>query len=145
MLRKRLIKHLDNKGFSLVELIVVVLIIAIIAVALAPQVMKWVGTSKINVDIHNAASLKSAVSAGVADFMASSSVSEVPPIPSFIVNGSIPAGTFGTMQTYIDDAVNHSYPKSEASNQGFDLQITTPGGVIVKYYDPATSSWIAIK
>ncbi|MCI5848904.1 MAG: type II secretion system GspH family protein, partial [Lachnoclostridium sp.] len=32
----------NNKGFSLVELIVVVLIMAIIAVALAPQVMKWV-------------------------------------------------------------------------------------------------------
>lgn len=37
----------DNKGFSLVELIVVVLIMAIIAVALAPQVLKWVNNSRI--------------------------------------------------------------------------------------------------
>jgi prepilin-type N-terminal cleavage/methylation domain-containing protein len=36
----------NNKGFSLVELIVVVLIMAIIAVALAPQVMKWVNNSR---------------------------------------------------------------------------------------------------
>lgn len=43
----------NNKGFSLVELIVVVLIMAIIAVALAPQVMKWVGTSKESTDISN--------------------------------------------------------------------------------------------
>ncbi|MCI8307988.1 MAG: type II secretion system protein [Lachnospiraceae bacterium] len=39
-----------NKGFSLVELIVVVLIMAIIAVALAPQVMKWVGHSRTSTD-----------------------------------------------------------------------------------------------
>ena len=40
----------NNKGFSLVELIVVVLIMAIIAVALAPQVMKWVGHSRTSTD-----------------------------------------------------------------------------------------------
>lgn len=40
----------SNKGFSLVELIVVVLIMAIIAVALAPQIMKWVGHSRTSTD-----------------------------------------------------------------------------------------------
>lgn len=40
----------NNKGFSLVELIVVVLIMAIIAVALSPQVMKWVGNARIAAD-----------------------------------------------------------------------------------------------
>ena len=42
----------SNKGFSLVELIVVVLIMAIIAVALAPQVMKWVENSRISSDLE---------------------------------------------------------------------------------------------
>lgn len=43
----------DNKGFSLVELIVVVLIMAIIAVALAPQVTKWVENSRKASDAQN--------------------------------------------------------------------------------------------
>jgi len=43
----------NNKGFSLVELIVVVLIMAIIAVALAPQVMKWVGNSRTAADVQS--------------------------------------------------------------------------------------------
>ena len=43
-------KKMNNKGFSLVELIVVVLIMAIIAVALAPQVMKWVDNSRLSTD-----------------------------------------------------------------------------------------------
>ena len=40
----------DNKGFSLVELIVVILIMAILAVALTPQVIKWVNHSRIASD-----------------------------------------------------------------------------------------------
>ena len=42
----------DNRGFSLVELIVVVLIMAIVAVALAPQVVKWVENSRIASDLE---------------------------------------------------------------------------------------------
>lgn len=67
---KKVLAKKNNKGFSLVELIVVILIMAIIAVALAPQVMKWVGESKDSTDENNMATIKSAVSAGVADYMA---------------------------------------------------------------------------
>jgi len=47
----------NNKGFSLVELIVVVLIMAIIAVSLAPQVMKWVENARIANDRQTADSV----------------------------------------------------------------------------------------
>ncbi len=43
----------NNKGFSLVELIVVILIMAILGVALTPQIMKWVNNSRISSDITN--------------------------------------------------------------------------------------------
>ena len=42
----------NNKGFSLVELIVVILIMAILGVALTPQVMKWVENSRIASDVE---------------------------------------------------------------------------------------------
>jgi len=50
----------NNKGFSLVELIVVILIMAILGVALTPQVMKWVNNSRISSDIANYEALVSA-------------------------------------------------------------------------------------
>ncbi len=60
-------KKMNNKGFSLVELIVVVLIMAIIAVALAPQVMKWVENSRQSTDMQNFDSIYGAVSAAVVE------------------------------------------------------------------------------
>ncbi len=50
----------NNKGFSLVELIVVVLIMGILAVALTPQVMKWVDKSRIAADKDTLQAVKSA-------------------------------------------------------------------------------------
>lgn len=48
----------NNKGFSLVELIVVVLILGILSISIAPQIMKWLDKSKISSDKANANELK---------------------------------------------------------------------------------------
>ena len=63
-------KRIGNKGFSLVELIVVVLIIAIIAVALAPQVIKWVDRARTNVQENDMGSIKSCFDVAVAEYAA---------------------------------------------------------------------------
>ena len=51
----------NNKGFSLVELIVVVLILGILAVAVTPQIMNWIDKSKENKDLSYAGSVATAV------------------------------------------------------------------------------------
>ncbi|MGN1084695.1 MAG: type II secretion system protein [Lachnospiraceae bacterium] len=71
---KKLMKKKNNKGFSLVELIVVVLIMGIIAVALAPQVMKWVGTARKNTDENQKATIKSAAQVAVSEYMIKDSI-----------------------------------------------------------------------
>lgn len=145
MLKKLLNKKQNNKGFSLVELIVVVLIIAIIAVALAPQVMKWVGTSKTNVDQNNASTLKSAIHAGVADYMATSGTASLTGTTSAVnINGSAPTDSFGSADTQIREAVNGSWPASQATTSGFNVTITTAGGVTVQYTLDGTN-WVNAK
>ena len=89
-MKKFLAGKKDNKGFSLVELIVVILIMAIIAVALAPQVMKWVGKSAESTDESNKATIKSAVQAAIADHLASgNSFKEGEIITYYVLNKGI--------------------------------------------------------
>lgn len=60
-------KQKNNKGFSLVELIVVVAIMAVLVGVLAPQFIKYVERSRQSTDLQNVEELKNAVEAEAAD------------------------------------------------------------------------------
>lgn len=57
----------NNKGFSLVELIIVIAIMAILAGALAPALIKYINKSRRSTDIQNADSLRTAVQTALSD------------------------------------------------------------------------------
>ena len=54
-------KKMNNKGFSLVELIVVIAIMAVLVGVLAPQFIKYVENSRQSTDMQNVEQLKTAV------------------------------------------------------------------------------------
>lgn len=56
-----------NKGFSLVELIIVIAIMVILGAIIAPQYFKHVNNAKISSDIETAARISSAISAEFAN------------------------------------------------------------------------------
>ena len=60
-------KEMNNKGFSLVELIIVIAIMAVLIGVLAPQYLKYVNNSKVSTDITNAESIATAYNVAVAD------------------------------------------------------------------------------
>ncbi len=127
----------NNKGFSLVELIVVILIMAIIAVALAPQVMKWVNESKISTDINNKANLKSAMDAAVADYLSDGKA--ISQKITLKVNDGITAGA-ADLNTYasglsvcINEVTTNKMPEFKSTEDGyFQVEIDTNGAVTVK-------------
>lgn len=60
-------KEMNNKGFSLVELIIVIAIMAVLVVILAPQYLKYVERSRNSTDIQNATEIVTAIQTYAAD------------------------------------------------------------------------------
>lgn len=148
-MKKLSVKKRDNKGFSLVELIVVILIMAVIAVALAPQVMKWVGRSKVSTDRNNIGQIESAVNAGVADYMAKTSTAELEAdVTCYIstdgkgltteINAAYVAAKEPTdaVIASVKEAMNGKYPTTQSkADTVFKISITKKGSVTVTVVD----------
>ncbi len=60
-------KKMNNKGFSLVELIIVIAIMAILAAALAPQLIKYLEQSRNSTDRSSCDTIKSCFNAAIAN------------------------------------------------------------------------------
>lgn len=138
-MKKRMKKN--NKGFSLVELIVVVLIMAIIAVALAPQVMKWVNNARITADQNAAGNLKTAVQVAVADFQSKGGTmnavnytinnAAVVTIKSGDTEPTISGTTPVTLKSLIDENIGGETYATKSDSSGFTIVITAKGAVTV--------------
>ena len=96
----------DNKGFSLVELIIVIAIMAVLVGLLAPQYLKYVENSKVSTDISNAQEVATAINVAFADdnpsYKSGSPVTKLPDgkaLPTLKASGAAAGG----MSVTIDD------------------------------------------
>ncbi|WP_238483651.1 prepilin-type N-terminal cleavage/methylation domain-containing protein [Anaerosporobacter faecicola] len=86
-------KKLNNKGFSLVELIVVIAIMAILTVVVAPQFMRYIEKSRKSVDLQTIDSIKSSIQSALADEAAWDSTGSVDVTINFTNSGDFTSVT----------------------------------------------------
>jgi type IV pilus assembly protein PilA len=79
----------DNKGFSLVELIIVIAIMAVLVGVLAPQFIKYVEQSRRSRDIQNADQIREAFLADIAEGETSGTGSMIVEIDAAHLPGTI--------------------------------------------------------
>ena len=122
-------KKMNNKGFSLVELIVVVLIMAIIAVALAPQVMKWVENSRISTDCDTYDGLIANIQVALTDKEAYKLAKVATYEETFTINNDDTdySGTAGDAVCDALDKVNPQWATAKSKVSGASYTITVSG------------------
>lgn len=108
----------NNKGFSLVELIVVIAIMVVLAVALAPVFTKFVGQSRRATDVANANTLAEAILVEVAD-NPNASTFDATHLPSTVKSWPVPQGKVGN-----DGPATAFVATYDASNNQVKIEIT---------------------
>ncbi len=112
-------QNMNNKGFSLVELIIVIAIMAILIVVLAPQYLRYVERSRNSTDMQNARTIMTAVETWAADPQAGSSFGAAGQTVTFNINAK---GTASTITEPTASVPANSKPGNDALTEtGLDI------------------------
>lgn len=133
---KRETKRRNNKGFSLVELIIVIAIMAILAGILAPQFIKYINESRKATDIQNAQQMATALSAEFADTERTTAVgTDETPIEVATDGATKWDGSAASSSARTQKEVFGGVPKVKAADVSFKYSVTKEGVVTVKAGD----------
>lgn len=116
----------SNKGFTLVELIIVIAIIAILTVVLAPQYVKYVEKSKLSADESAAATLLQEVEVAIVD--AAASGDNITTGGTIVMNNTNTTASSG-LDTDITDSLsaadaNWTKAKSQRAGKKYTITVT---------------------
>ena len=94
-------ERMNDKGFSLVELIIVIAIMAILLVVLAPQYLKYVERSRNSTDLQNATEIVTALQIYASDPDAATSMAD----GTITITRNADAAGVGASGTFAHDAL----------------------------------------
>ena len=119
----------NNKGFSLVELIIVIAIMAILAGALAPALIKYINKSRRSADISNAYTIRTACQTGMSDEDA------MVAIGTGVTGASVSdlKSSYGAFSTEISSILGNSTITSKYFDKGneFTVDINVAGNTVI--------------
>ena len=119
----------NNKGFSLVELIIVIAIMAILAGALAPALIKYINKSRRSADISNADTIRTACQTAMSDEDA------MVAIGTGVTGASVSdlKSSYGAFSTEISSILRNSTITSKYFDKGneFTVDINVAGNTVI--------------
>lgn len=119
----------NNKGFSLVELIIVIAIMAILAGALAPALIKYINKSRRSADISNADTIRTACQTAMSDEDA------MVAIGTGVTGASVSdlKSSYGAFGTEISSILGNSTITSKYFDKGneFTVDINVAGNTVI--------------
>lgn len=141
-------KKMNNKGFSMVELIIVIAIMAILAAALAPALIKYINKSRLSTDISTGTSLASAIQTALTNESAYDTCATIGTQGNPVALSSVSWDTSGTnMKDAVEETIDLSncVVKSKKTmsdgNGGAAVSLSSPTfGVVVD----ATSNLVEV-
>ena len=139
----------SNKGFTLVELIIVIAIIAILTVVAAPQYIKYVDKARWSKDQNNAASILTAVEAAAIDYNSDENpdndikgAADAALTVTYNASGiNVPAGAPATLTTALTDAFGDLKKVVVTNTHQYQKEKSTTYTISVDANGTVTGAW----
>ena len=144
---KLLNKKKNNKGFTLVELVIVIAILAILVGLLAPQYTKYVEKSRKAADADNLEEMVKAVQVYEADTDSTTALATKSyDITMTTNNTTVPDELKPAMTEYVPDYATKKLKSKKWGNDGIKATITVgdDGKITVAYSPKALSDYIGV-
>ena len=144
---KLLNKKKNNKGFTLVELVIVIAILAILVGLLAPQYTKYVEKSRKSADVDNMNEMVKAVQVYEADTDSTTALATNSYAITMTTNNTtVPDELKPAMTEYVPDYATKKLKSKKWGNDGIKATITVgdDGKITVAYSPKALSDYIGV-
>lgn len=122
--------HKNDKGFSLIELIIVIAIMAVLVAVIAPNLTKYLSSSKENTDIKNMDTIKSTIEQAcaltaveTAEPTVTDTWVELAEDSAYFDSDAANVGSYMAFGKYVASVLGE-VPKSKMTGDNFEVKIT---------------------
>lgn len=124
-------KKMNNKGFSLIELIIVIAIMAVLVAVIAPNLTSYLGSSKKKTDNSNADSIENIVNSQLQSYASDEKIKAV-------------ANTDGAMTAYttVDEIVAAATTFTADATYDSEFETNVKNNIPTKYFDSSSSTLV---